>query len=200
MPGMCEKKCGECGLCIGHLAQDVIDGKNAEINGLNLQVGGLKEALDAADAMATEYFVEVDEEWGTGQRDVDMSKSKAYTAYMKIRTSNASIPSRNRGLELQVGVLRDILNDVRGLLYQHGKEPDVLVRILRRIEDGPEKHKTNDPRHPVDYRKLLLKYMVYLEDLEGVTFVEYMGESEVAFSGEEVSELRSIAKETRKQS
>ena len=47
--------------------------------------------------------------------------------------------------ELQVGVLRDILNDVRGLLYQHGNDPDVLVRILRRIEDGPENHKTNEP-------------------------------------------------------
>lgn len=47
MPGMCEKECGECGLCIAQQAQGVIDEKNAEINGLNLQIRELRSALVA---------------------------------------------------------------------------------------------------------------------------------------------------------
>ncbi len=34
MPGMCEKKCGECAQCVGQWAQEVINEKDAEIREL----------------------------------------------------------------------------------------------------------------------------------------------------------------------
>ena len=46
MPGMCEKKCGECGLCIGHQAQGVIDEKDAEIKDLRLQVSTIRQVVN----------------------------------------------------------------------------------------------------------------------------------------------------------
>lgn len=45
MPGMCEKKCAECGQCIAHQAQGVIDEKNTEIKHLRDLVKAQEELL-----------------------------------------------------------------------------------------------------------------------------------------------------------
>ncbi len=50
-----------------------------------------------------------------------------------------------KDLNLQLGRLRDMLNDVRGLVYSN-ISADLAAKILRRIEDGPEKYRTNDQR------------------------------------------------------
>ncbi len=172
MPGMCEKKCGECGLCIGYQAQGVIDEKNAEIAKLRAEVEENRLGFKVCKVALGDVAKERD---GALLQIGELKKRLIYA--VKVVTDEAVRAKGVGATELE----------------------GVFLVLAGRINRGPL-HDTNDSRHPIDYRKLLLKYMVYLEDLEGVTFVEYMGESEVSFSGEEVSELRSIAKEIRKQS
>lgn len=45
MPEMCEKRCGECGRCVGSHAQLAIDEKDAEIQELKLQLDEARRAM-----------------------------------------------------------------------------------------------------------------------------------------------------------
>lgn len=50
----------------------------------------------------------------------------------------------------------------------------------------------------MDYKALLMKYMLHVEQCEGVDFTDRLNdglESEVIFTDDEVSELKSLAEE-----
>ena len=90
---------------------------------------------------------------------------------------------------LQIGEAKDALETI-----VHTSTDLSITSIARRGLN----HITNDSRHTIDYRQLLSKYLDHVGDCEGVTFIHAIGGSKVAFSDEEIAELRTIEKETKK--